>query len=89
MKRKIVIMISVLAVLLILGVFFRVDYWLTKPKYMSDPEYCEQDSDCVVDGNNCRAVNKYNFKESRHVCMLETCGAFCENNQCRLKTDCG
>ena len=53
---------------------------------MSDAKYCEQDLDCVVNGNNCSATNKYNFKKSSGQCEWITYGAFCQNNQCKLET---
>jgi len=59
---------------------------VAKGRYIIDSKYCEQDSDCVVDGDNCGAVNKYHYRESEFQCRIRTCGAGCDDNQCRLLT---
>lgn len=52
-------------------------------KYINDPLYCEQDSDCVIQGNSCDVVNKYNYEESKFACQLAICNPTCNgNNKC-------
>lgn len=33
--------------------------WFTKPKYMLNSQYCEQDGDCIKGGKTCSPFNKF------------------------------
>lgn len=58
-------------------------------KYLDNPKYCEQDSDCILSNTLCGAVNKYDEKE-RGIdlgsgCMKEICGISCLQNKCYIE----
>ncbi len=62
--------------------------WITHTKYMLDDKYCESDEDCVIDGDSCDVINKYNYKESQFACQWTICNTHCNKNKCVFKTDC-
>ena len=78
-KRYILILVFLLIIItyLILN-----PTWIIKPKYMIDSRYCEQDNDCVPQGDSCSIVNIYNYKESYVVCDINIPGAKCFENKC-------
>lgn len=95
MKKGLVI--PVILLLLVLGLAFnlpfKILYSLTKSDYIADANYCETDSDCVIE-NSCRpskCVNKYYGKLNpvKDACCycddcrlcIASCG--CVNNQCK------
>ena len=78
-------------VLVVFGFVFKNDvkamYLGVDVKYIDNPLYCEQDSDCK-EGNKCgEVINIYNFK-SVPLCHLATCGTKCENNNCVRNINC-
>lgn len=87
--RKYAIIASILVLILLSLFLFRYDleamYKGVDVKYIEDPLYCEQDSDCVVQGNNCVVVNTLHFEESWSGCEQVTCGSVCRNNHCKFK----
>ena len=76
----------VLVVVVLLGILLRIDLWISNPKYMIDSSYCESDSDCVINGDHCGIVNKYNYRSSSTRCLGEITfnTIYCSNNSCNL-----
>ena len=53
-------------------------------KYINDPLYCEQDSDCAQ-GATCGPINIFNYEKQHYERSI--CGVSCVSNQCRYN-DC-
>lgn len=55
-------------------------------RYLDNPRYCQNHSDCTFAYDNCNAINTFNYKEGRGgQCLRETCGTLCRENECILK----
>ncbi len=54
--------------------------------YLTEPKYCLVDSDCVMNSENCEAVNKYHYNVgSERMCAWEEQPVpCCREYQCTL-----
>lgn len=86
-KKKVFWLLLVIVV--VLGIYVVMNpNWVTKPIYMLNPLYCEQDSDSMIQGDTCGATNKYNFEKSQFACEWAICDPSCNQNKCTFSTDC-
>jgi hypothetical protein len=80
-NRILIITISIIAVLA-LAYFLKVDYYITKSKYMSNPLYCNSDSECRYFKTGCGGCDYTlsNIYYGKNRLILE--------GKCAYTTDC-
>ena len=87
-KKKIFLAIIIILFIIIVFLFvfknnIEASYKGIYVKYIENPQYCEQDSDCDQK-SNCVPVNIYNFDITLENCKSIADGSKCINNKCEL-----
>lgn len=57
----------------------------SSPLTPNDPNYCKENSDCLISGDYCSTVNVQNYQEDEIWCPENEdiyCSSKCENNEC-------
>lgn len=81
-KKNMWIITGIVLLMLIVYLIFNPT-WITKPKYMLDKQYCEQDSECLQSAT-CYPINIYSKDYSAGICKSMNSGSECINFKCSI-----
>lgn len=82
-----IVIIGIIGLVVLIKLLTDLSEEKINPRYLEDPSYCEQGSDCVVSKDSCAIVNKYYYETSRvsPTCFWEIDAGPCIDSRCSRK----